>query len=152
MDRKYILLRRYILWVSFFYSLLFFSHFILPLYKEDVGSEALGDFAEGKWTKAIQKVNGIKFRSENEILALAESFIVSHNQLSTVMNEMTGIAEQTNLLALNAAIEAAKEFAVVADEVRRLEEQTKAMGSLEEMSRDLQTVAYSLNNLIDRFE
>lgn len=53
-------------------------------------SEALGDFAEGKWTVASQKVGAIKFKSENEISALAKAFIASHKQLSVIMNEITG--------------------------------------------------------------
>lgn len=52
-------------------------------------------------------------------------------QITSILDVITGIAEQTNLLSLNAAIEAAragehgKGFAVVAGEVRKLAEQSQ---------------------------
>lgn len=123
-----------------------------------VVSEALGDFAEGKWTKAVQRVNGIKFRSENEISTLAESFIASHTQLSTVMNEMTGHSNQvlhsatqlfdtieqtleTNRLINTNMVELAEGGA------QSLQNSEESVHALEEMSIGIQRIADSGNDM-----
>lgn len=87
---------------------------------------------------------GVSAIEQNQIRlkALAESLDANEasmqqldkrvNQISEMVDLISGIAENTNLLALNAAIEAARAgeqgrgFAVVADEVRKLASDTSA--------------------------
>lgn len=126
-----------------------------------VVSEALGDFANGKWTESMQKVKEIKFRSENEISVLAEAFISSHLQLSTVMAEMTEYSNQvsnsaaqlfdtieqtleTNRLINTNMVELAEGSA---QSLKNSEESVLAMG---EMSIGIQRIADSGNDMSNK--
>ena len=74
------------------------------------------------------------------------------DEISKIVNVISGIADQINLLALNAAIEAAragehgKGFAVVADEVRKLAEQSSKSSS--EVSSIVKNIQDETNRVV----
>ena len=85
--------------------------------------------------KAVQstkeQMNSIH-QSVTESNAKIQTLYERSQEISAILDVITGIANQTNLLSLNAAIEAAragehgKGFAVVADEVKKLAEQSQS--------------------------
>ncbi|WP_318614842.1 methyl-accepting chemotaxis protein [Sporosarcina sp. YIM B06819] len=123
-----------------------------------VVSEALEDFAEGKWTISSEKVNRIQFRSDNEISALAKSFLTSHAQLSTVINEMTSHSNQvlrssTQLFETIEATMTANQMIntsmveLAEGSAQSLQNSEESVIALEEMSIGIQKIADSGNDM-----
>ncbi|WP_391119664.1 methyl-accepting chemotaxis protein [Psychrobacillus sp. L3] len=123
-----------------------------------VVSEALGDFAEGKWTVASQKVEAIKFRSENEISALAKSFMASQEQLSAVMTEMTShstqvlrsskqLFETIEMTTDNNTLINKSMVELAAGSAKSLQHSEDSVTALEQMSIGIQRIADSGNEM-----
>ena len=103
----------------------------------------------------INQMNNIE-KSVNSSAQVIDSLGERSNEISQIIDTISGIAEQTNLLALNAAIEAARAgeqgrgFAVVADEVRKLAEQSSGAAKqisllITEIQNDTQEAISAMN-------
>lgn len=125
-----------------------------------VVNEALGDFAKGNWTIASQKVQGLKFRSENEVSELAQSFLTSHVQLSTVLNDMVSqsnqVLQSSNLLftTLEKTMETnnsihTKMVELAEGSAQSLQNEEESLLAMEEMSTGIQRIADSGNAMAD---
>ena len=112
------------------------------LSKESATAAVDGGKAIRHAVDSITNINEIVQDTANVIRGLG----TSSDQISQIVDSITGIASQTNLLALNAAIEAARAgeqgrgFSVVADEVRKLAEQSKeSANNIAQIIRDVQS-------------
>ena len=85
---------------------------------------------QSKIDRTIAQMNNMD-KSTKEVIQAVGKLTHSSQEISQIVQTISGISNQTNLLALNAAIEAARAghqgrgFAVVADEVRKLAEQSQ---------------------------
>lgn len=119
---------------------------------------ALNMQSSAKTGETSVKEASIKIMSIEETMANTSSTVESlgkkSDEITKIINTITGIAGQTNLLALNAAIEAARAgehgrgFAVVADEVRKLAEQSQ--NAAKEVSRIVHSIQNEVNTVIEQ--
>nr|WP_283249441.1 methyl-accepting chemotaxis protein [Bacillus sp. FJAT-49736] len=119
---------------------------------------ALNMQSSAKSGETSVKEASVKIMSIEETMAntsfTVESLGKKSDEITKIINTITGIAGQTNLLALNAAIEAARAgehgrgFAVVADEVRKLAEQSQ--NAAKEVSNIVHSIQDEVNAVIEQ--
>lgn len=109
--------------------------------------------------KVVDQMQQINQKVEGSV-RVANRLEEKSNEISHIVNVITGIARQTNLLALNASIEAAragehgKGFAVVAGEVRKLAEQSGSAANdisliIHEIQQEIGQTLSSMNSGLD---
>jgi len=119
---------------------------------------ALNMESSAKTGEVSVKEASVKIMSIEETMANTSSTVESlgkkSDEITKIINTITGIAGQTNLLALNAAIEAARAgehgrgFAVVADEVRKLAEQSQ--NAAKEVAMIVHSIQNEVNTVIEQ--
>lgn len=140
------------------FSAIFYIYTKKTLAPLGIVSEALGDFAKGKWTVASKKVDKIKFKSENEISSLAKAFMTSYEQLSTVMSEITkhsnSVSQSSTQLfgTIEKTIETNQMININMVELaegsaKSLQNSEESVAALEEMSIGIQRIADSGNDM-----
>lgn len=117
-------------------------------------SRQMEEFAEqgltiiGEVVSQMDVINNTVKKSSGIIGSLKDR----SDEISSILDVITGISKQTNLLALNAAIEAAragehgKGFAVVAQEVRKLAEESSK--STEKISKIIEEIHNETNSAV----
>ncbi|MFX3633986.1 MAG: methyl-accepting chemotaxis protein [Candidatus Pristimantibacillus sp.] len=121
---------------------------------EHMSSEASqGNHYIQKVIHQMDCINQSVHASSQSVISLSER----SNEITHIVDAISGIAAQTNLLALNAAIEAArageqgKGFAVVASEVRKLAEQSHKAAAqigtvIDEIQQEIRNAVHVMNN------
>lgn len=137
-------------------ALIFYLYTKRTLAPLNIVGEAFGDFAEGKWTVAAEKVRAIRFRRNDEVSNLAQAFLQSHRQLSLLLEEMSNEANEVfdSSNTLLSTIEKSMEtngsihhnmLALAEGSAQSLQNNEESVLAMEEMAIGIQKIADSGN-------